>query len=742
MNARPLIPLLLFITLFVEVTFAMLTEQQQAIEQSFWSRYSDVQYYPEYGGWYLLTSHQNNHKTYAMADNMGNILVSGAIDYKRYDGYIRFHLLDLSKKQLHDQWQLEMKEYESRYANYREIENEYEQKLNAYNLKLEVAKHHASELYEQEITTARRKVQAEHECQSSNSSSGGIFGGMLKAIGSVVVQAAATENIRYDAILKEILVREDLLTPPKKPYNPEPLKPEEPETGYYWQSFTYRQPCPYSEINYDGIAISDGYADVKLDGRYGLVNARLDEVIPCISKNKVYQTKLHENNILVSVNGKYGILSSITDQLILSCEYDELQYREGCFLCRRNNSWGVCSKNGAVLIPSIYSSIGLASNVFIATLSNGTSGLIAFNGQEVFPFVSFEIVELLPEFILIRDSQDRYGAINYQGKLIVPVKNKKDIVSRKVAAYGKKVDLTNENFTTLSNISDSYNAFIHRLNQSTTEFGKQLTESNHNVVGNSDVDIQIPTTSRIQENTFAVIIANKNYDEAPDVDFALNDGYFFKEYCVKTLGIPSENIRFKEDATYNNIREVVSWIREISNNKLYKDNARFVVYYSGHGVPDEMTKSMYLLPTDGVAMNIATTGYKVSDLFDALSETSSESVVFLDACFSGFTKSGSALASTKGVVKINTGIPKGNVVVFSASSSNEVAHQYEAKSHGLFTYYLLKKMQETKGDVSLGDLFQYIEKQVVRTSLTVIRKSQTPTVIAGTTVRMWEEKPL
>lgn len=155
------------------------------------------------------------------------------------------------------------------------------------------------------------------------------------------------------------------------------------------------------------------------------MNARLDEVIPCISKNKVYQTKLHENNILVSVNGKYGILSSITDQLILSCEYDELQYREGCFLCRRNNSWGVCSKNGAVLIPSIYSSIGLASNVFIATLSNGTSGLIAFNGQEVFPFVSFEIVELLPEFILIRDSQDRYGAINYQGRLIVPVKIKR-----------------------------------------------------------------------------------------------------------------------------------------------------------------------------------------------------------------------------------------------------------------------------------------------------------------------------
>lgn len=42
----------------------------------------------------------------------------------------------------------------------------------------------------------------------------------------------------------------------------------------------------------------------------------------------------------------------------------------------------------------------------------------------------------------------------------------------------------------------------------------------------------------------------------------------------------------------------------------------------------------------------------------------------------------------------------------------------------------------------LGDLFEYIEKQVVRTSLTVIRKSQTPTVAAGTTVDNWEDKML
>ena len=272
--------------------------------------------------------------------------------------------------------------------------------------------------------------------------------------------------------------------------------------------------------------------------------------------------------------------------------------------------------------------------------------------------------------------------------------------------------------------------------------GKQIMSTSNIAIGNSDVDIQIPTTSKKQENTFVVIIANKNYDEAPNVDYAFNDGYIFKEYCIKTLGIPSANIRFKEDATFNNIREAVNWIRDIANNKLYKNTARFIFYYSGHGVPDEFTRSMYLLPKDGVAANIANTGYKISDLYDALTETAAESLVLLDACFSGFTKSGSALASTKGVVKLTSGAPRGNTVVLSAASSNEVAHQYEEKSHGLFTYYLLKQLQETQGNTTLGELFTYVEKQVVRTSLTVIRKSQTPSAAAGPEAQAWKERNL
>ena len=708
MNTQSWMFLICLLLLPLVQVVAASSSEQQAVEQSLRSQYADVEYHPTFGGWYVLTTREKGQTTYALGDGEGKIVVSGATEYQLYDAYIRFCFVDHEQKRRHEQWQAEKKEYEVAYAQYCKQEDEYEQVLKAYTIQVDAVKLRANEQYKQEVAEAQRKAQAEYERQSSDQGLGGLFGGVVKAIGSAVVHASATEKISYDAILADMLNKAGLLTPPTKPYNPKPNLPPEPHSGYEWKCFTYQQPCPYSEIDYDAIATGEGIADVKQNGKYGLVNAQLEELIPCVSRNKIYQGRLEDNNVLVSVNGKYG----------------------------------VCSDRGEVLVAFAYDSIVLSSDVFVATLSNGSSGLIAFDGQELFPFVAYQMVELQHDFILVRDEQNRYGALNYEGKMIVPVKNKREQVDKKVEIYAKKVNLTEENLLALERIKHAHNAYLQRDVQPLLARGKQTNAQEKMLIGSSDVDIQIPVTSRKQENTFVVIIANKNYDEAPKVEYALNDGYMFKEYCLKTLGIPEGNVRLKEDATYNHMREAVNWIREIASNKVYRNNSKFIVYYSGHGVPDEMTRSMYLLPKDGVAMNVATTGYKISDLYDVLAESGAESVVLLDACFSGFDKSGSALASTKGVVKLNTGAPKGNTVVLSASANNEVAHQYEEKSHGLFTYYLLKKLQESQGEVTLGDLFAYIEMQVARTSLTVIRKSQTPSAAAGAEAQAWKERRL
>jgi len=74
------------------------------------------------------------------------------------------------------------------------------------------------------------------------------------------------------------------------------------------------------------------------------------------------------------------------------------------------------------------------------------------------------------------------------------------------------------------------------------------------------------------------------------------------------------------------------------------------------------------------------------------------------------------------------------MVVFSAAQGDETAYPYHEKGHGMFTYFLLKKLQETKGNVTLGELGSYITTNVKQQSIIVNRKSQTPTVTPSQTL--------
>jgi hypothetical protein len=86
------------------------------------------------------------------------------------------------------------------------------------------------------------------------------------------------------------------------------------------------------------------------------------------------------------------------------------------------------------------------------------------------------------------------------------------------------------------------------------------------------------------------------------------------------------------------------------------------------------------------------------------------------------------LANTRGVViKTRESAPQGKMVVFSAAQGDETAWPYVEKGHGLFTYYLLKKLKETKGNVTYGELGDYITKEVSRRAIVVNSKPQTPT---------------
>ena len=89
----------------------------------------------------------------------------------------------------------------------------------------------------------------------------------------------------------------------------------------------------------------------------------------------------------------------------------------------------------------------------------------------------------------------------------------------------------------------------------------------------------IPQTATNNDNSFAIIIANETCQEEAKVEYALNDGEMFKEYCHKVIGIPEENIHIRKDATLNNIKAELSWMQQVA--EVYDGQVRFIFFLCG-----------------------------------------------------------------------------------------------------------------------------------------------------------------
>ncbi len=181
----------------------------------------------------------------------------------------------------------------------------------------------------------------------------------------------------------------------------------------------------------------------------------------------------------------------------------------------------------------------------------------------------------------------------------------------------------------------------------------------------------------------------------------------------------------------------IDWINSVA--KAYNGDAKLFFYYAGHGVPNEGDRSAYLLPVDGKSTNTAT-AIKLEYLYDKLAEHKTQSTtVFFDACFSGGSREG-MLVKGRGVkIKPKMEAVEGNMIVFSSSTGDETALPFDEMQHGLFTYYLLKKLQDTKGDVTYGELFEYVSTNVAKQSV-VNGKPQNPQVNCNIQIKeIWDD---
>lgn len=258
-------------------------------------------------------------------------------------------------------------------------------------------------------------------------------------------------------------------------------------------------------------------------------------------------------------------------------------------------------------------------------------------------------------------------------------------------------------------------------------------ESKTLTVGKSDVDVNIPKSATLKPNAYALIIGNEDYTtfqtglgNEVNVEFARNDAQVFAEYCKNTLGIPDKQVKLLVNATGSQMRQGLAWINNLAG--LERGNGELIFFYSGHGLPDEATKEPYLIPVDVSGSQIQY-AVKLEEAYASLTAKPAKQVtVFLDACFSGGARNESLIAMKGVKIKPSNIVDLNNIVVFASSSGDESSAVYREKQHGYFTYFLLKKLQETKGEVDYGTLSNYLIQNVTKET-GLISKKQTPQVM-------------
>ena len=313
-------------------------------------------------------------------------------------------------------------------------------------------------------------------------------------------------------------------------------------------------------------------------------------------------------------------------------------------------------------------------------------------------------------------------------------------------AAAQNYDLAKKNLDQLKHIlSQSTN---NQVAQNETPSYTQPTNNNSyqpqdvEKIATCVLDKDIPMTSKTADNTFAFIVGNENYLDAIKVPFANNDANIFAEYCKRTLGLPKENVKVYKDATFGVLVNAVSTIKKIA--KAYEGKLNIIFYYSGHGIPDEASHEAFMLPIDADGQNMGIC-YSLGKLYKELKDTHAQKVlVLLDACFSGAVRGNGMIVEAKGVaIKPKKNVVDGNIVVLSAATDKQTAYPFEQEGHGLFTYYLLKKLHDTCGNVTLGELQSYIKSEVGKKAIVIKGKEQTPTVVtSGTMLNTWESLPL
>lgn len=233
----------------------------------------------------------------------------------------------------------------------------------------------------------------------------------------------------------------------------------------------------------------------------------------------------------------------------------------------------------------------------------------------------------------------------------------------------------------------------------------------------------------------AVIIGNRNYrNGVPLVHYALNDAKAMRAFAEQALGVPQENLIYREDATKGDMQGI---FESRLGNIVEKGQTDLLVYFSGHGYPED--SDAMLLPVDSRPDTAAVTGYSRRQLLASLEGLGARSVtVVLDACFTGTSAGANLTPGAKPALlrAPDAAVVDGDMLLISASGKRETSWMDDDAGLSLMTLYLLEGLSlQADSDrdrrVTKAELAGYLVPAVDRAARRLHNRSQRPDIVGG-----------
>ena len=224
----------------------------------------------------------------------------------------------------------------------------------------------------------------------------------------------------------------------------------------------------------------------------------------------------------------------------------------------------------------------------------------------------------------------------------------------------------------------------------------------------------------------------------PTLKYTVADAESVYNVLVGTAGFKKDNVLLLTDRTDRKptLRNIKYALGTFLARAAQKDDT-VIVFFAGHGAPEIDPRGLerdglakYLIPSDADPDDLYSTALAMDEVQTIFNRIEAERMVmFLDACFSGAAGGRTFVAKKTRATGVDDLFlerltrSKGRAIITAAKPS-ELSIELPELGHGIFTYYLTEGLKgagdlNRDGIVSLQELYEYVEQQVVRKARSV-----------------------